>query len=176
MKLTDEVKEKVLNLQSEHGGNCIIVYQKDADAVFAVIDDWLAAIPEIEARRPKVSKPLVIPEVLKARHSELATWIKSPTGSVQTPVRCGFSTEVWYIEHIARVEAELFERRIDISNLQGGSVAPLRFESLRKENATLRAQVERLYEALEGARSFQTKKQRRSAAALIAARKEARSE
>src|ERR1035437_6395541 len=40
------------------------------------------------------------------------------------------------------------------------------------EVVTLRALVERLYEALEGALSFQTKTQRSSAAALIAARKD----
>ena len=48
-----------------------------------------------------------------------------------------------------------------------------RIARLEAENVRLRAQVERPYEALEGALSFQTKKQRSSAAALIAARKKA---
>ena len=49
MKLTEEVKQKVLSLKSVFGGNGVIIYQKDADALFAIIDDWLSAVPETEA-------------------------------------------------------------------------------------------------------------------------------
>ena len=49
MKLSEEVKQKVLSLKSVFGGNGVIIYQKDADALFAIIDDWLSAVPETEA-------------------------------------------------------------------------------------------------------------------------------
>ena len=49
MKLTEEVKQKVQSLKRKFGNNCVIIYQKDADALFAIIDDWLSAVPETEA-------------------------------------------------------------------------------------------------------------------------------
>ena len=49
MKLTEEVKQKVQSLNRKFGNNCVIIYQKDADALFAIIDDWLSAVPETEA-------------------------------------------------------------------------------------------------------------------------------
>lgn len=104
-----------------------------------------------------MSEPLVIPEDLKkvcplCKGEKQITYDDIDSRELGECYACQGTGEVWILtrtgmaERIARAEAEV---------------------------ATLRSQVERLYEALEGALSFQTKKQRSIAAALIAARKEA---